>query len=309
VRCVKIGRHHGKNKLLKAAGLCYRAAQLAPLIRKEKPDLAVSHGSRSQLILASTLRIPSVLISDYEFVQGVPLVHPTWLIVPEVIPDEAIRWRRERLLRYPGIKEDVYVPDFTPDPSIVSELGLGRDEIVVTVRPPATEAHYHNPESEKLLDAVMGFILRAPETRIVLMPRNKRQSDSMRAIRPQWFAGGRAIIPQRAVDGLNLLWHSDLVVSGGGTMNREAAALGVPVYSVFRGAIGAVDRYLRDSGRLVLIEDPIEIPAKILIRKRSRGTAAIAKSSPALPVIIQHVEDMLCLSRNRADGRESCRER
>src|SRR5438046_10235015 len=121
----KIGRHYGKNRLLKIAGLCLRSLQLAPVALREKPALAVSHGSRAQIVLCNLLRIPSLLIMDYEHSQGIPLIGPTWELVPDVIVKDA--WHsssEQRVLKYPGIKEDVYAWKLVPDPRILSLLGL-----------------------------------------------------------------------------------------------------------------------------------------------------------------------------------------
>jgi hypothetical protein len=266
----KIGRHHGKHRLAKGLGLLYRAAQLAPLVLRERPALGLSHGSRSQLILSNLLHIPSLLITDYEHAKAVPLGHPTWEMVPDVIPDEVLLCPKERIFKYPGIKEDVYAWKLRPDADLLDQLLLTASDLVITVRPPANEAHYHNPESDKLFVRFMECACRVPEARIVLLPRNKKQGEHIRHEWPAWFQNNKTLIPKAAVDGMNLIWHSDLVVSGGGTMNREAAALGVPVYSIFRGQIGAVDRELARQGRLVLIESEEEAETKIKIARRER---------------------------------------
>ena len=110
-----------------------------------------------------------------------------------------------------------------------------------------------------------------PDTKIILLPRNEKQEAAIRHAWPDLFANGKMRVPSAVVDGLNLIWHSDLVISGGGTMNREAAALGVPVYSIFRGHIGAVDRHLTSAGRLVLIESVEDVRRKIVVHRRDRG--------------------------------------
>jgi predicted glycosyltransferase len=273
VACTQVGRHHGRNRLMKVLGLFYRAFQLYGAIRTRRPMLAVSHGSRAQFILSNILGIPSVLIADYEYARFPPLMHPTWRILPDVIPDAAVEGDKRRILKYPGIKEDVYVHDFRPDSAILDELGVRGAALLAVVRPPATEAHYHNPESELLLDAVMQKLHAAPGVRIVLLPRNNRQSDDLQAKWPHFFTHHKTVIPKSAIEGLNLLWHADLVVSGGGTMNREAAALGVPVYSIFRGKMGAVDRHLAETGRLVLLQSLGDVATKIKVecRKLAEG--------------------------------------
>jgi len=285
----KIGRHYGKNVLMKVAGLLIRALQLMPMIMKEKPDLAVSHGSRSQVLIASLLNIPTVVIADYEFTQTV--AKPTYVIVPEMIPDGDVKGFTESFFKYPGIKEDVYVPDFKPDPSIFEELGISESELIVTIRPPATEAHYHNPESELLFEATINFLGKQDNTRLVILPRNeKKQTAWVKSNWPEWCATRKIIFPEHVVDGLNLIWHSDLVISGGGTMNREAAALGVPVYSIFRGKIGAVDRYLSDNGRLTLLETIEDVQKKILLNKRHRSDQLDHSDRTALGKIVDHIE-------------------
>ncbi len=287
-----IGRHFGKNTAWKLTGLCWRALQLTPTIVKEKPDLAVSHGSRSQLIVATSLRIPSVQITDYEFATGSVVIYPTWQMCPEVIPDTALH-DRHRVLKYPGIKEDVYVPQFKADPAIRRELGLRDADLVVTLRPPATEAHYHTPKSDELFDAAVEFLSRIPDVKLVAVPRNDKQGAAMAARWPGLLASGQLRFPQRVVDGLNLIWYSDLVISGGGTMNREAAALGVPVYSVFRGQIGAVDQYLSRTGRLVLIEHVEDIPTKIAVVRRRRPAKPASHNNAALWTIVDHIAHIL----------------
>lgn len=286
----RVGRHHGRNRALKLVGLFYRAGQLAPFVLHEKPDLALSHGARSQMIVANLFRIPTVLIDDYEHSQYPFLMRPKWEIIPEVIPDASVGCAPERIRKYPGIKEDVYVGRMKPDPDFRVKMGIASDALLVTVRPPADEAHYHNPEAEELFVRVMEMACRQKGSRIVLLPRHGRQGESIQARWPGWFENARTLIPRAAVDGLNLLWHSDLIIGGGGTMNREAAALGVPVYSVFRGKIGAVDAYLQKTGRLVLLESALDVERKIRWSQRNRPAVEPVPVRPALNVLVGHIE-------------------
>jgi predicted glycosyltransferase len=223
--CVKVGRHYGKNRFLKVFGLGWRSLQLVPFLLREKPALGLSHGSRAQILLCNLVRIPTVLIMDYEHAQTPLLLRPRWEIVPEVLLKENLHCKaRERIRTFSGIKEDVYAPEFKSDPSLRQQLHLNGSEVVVTVRPPANEAHYHNPESETFFVEFMKRVCSTPGVKAVLLPRNKSQEAQIKASWPEWFKDSQVIIPREAVDGLNLLWHSDLVVSGGGTINREAQA-------------------------------------------------------------------------------------
>ncbi len=283
--CKVVGKHHGKNPAAKVLGTCIRAAQLLPGMFREKIDLAVSHGSRAQMMCAFALRIPTLLILDYEYIAMMGFIRPDWIFVPQMIPDSDELRPKKGILRYPGLKEDVYVPRLQLNCSVLKQLDFDEGDIVVTVRPPAVEAHYHNPEAEVLLDAALNYLTNVPQVRVILLPRNEEQAKTLRAAWSKWIANRKIVIPERAVDGLNLIWFSDLVISGGGTMNREAAALGVPVYSIFRGKIGAVDRQLEQEGRLTLIECVEDIEKKIVLERRQKNAAQIGNERPALGAI------------------------
>lgn len=291
--CRVVGKHYGKLKSLKGLGTLWRALQLTALVRGEKPVLAISHGSRGCLLTSTVLGIPNITIADYEFVAKVPTIRPTWMMVPSVISDENLSLDGGRVMKYPGLKEDVYLCRFQPDPTLRERLGISAGEVLITVRPPATEAHYHNPESDGLLDEALRRFAGQADCRILLLPRNKRQEAELRSAWPDAIALGRILIPCNVEDGLNLIWNSDLVISGGGTMNREAAALGVPVYSIFRGRIGAVDRYLADEGRLVLLETAEDVRTKINAVRRSRAAYAQSRNVPALETIVQNIVTIL----------------
>lgn len=265
-----IGHHHGKYKIIKLFGLFFRAIQLLPTIIKEKPILALSHGSRAQLISSKILGIPTVSILDYEYSKNIPFINSTWLISPKIIIENNECLKKERILSYPGIKEDIYVPNFKPDPSIIEDLGIKEEALVITIRPPATEAHYHNPQSEILFKEAIDFLCSKPNSQLIILPRTDKQKTFIKKRWPKWSSNGKIIFPNHVVDGLNLIWHSDLVISGGGTMNREAAALKIPVYSIFRGKIGVIDQYLSCTGRLILIENVEDIYNKIVLAKRHR---------------------------------------
>ena len=288
-----IGRHSGKNKLRKIAGLFFRALRLMPSILREKPDLAISHCSRAQIIVSTIVGIPSLQMGDYEFATPWVFVRPTWLMCPAVIPDEAVPGCPKEILKYPGIKEDVYVPRFVPNPCIRPQLRLQEHDLVAIVRPPASDAHYHSNESEELFEAVVQFLSEQLDVKMVLLPRNEKQAKSVKSRWPALFLSGKMRIPARAVDGLNLIWYSDFVVSAGGTMNREAAALGVPVYSIFRGKIGAVDRYLSEAGRLVLVQSIQDVGSKIRVVRRDRPATSPNTNRAALESIVEQIAEIM----------------
>jgi len=284
-----VGKHYGKHTVWKALGTCWRVLSLIPLVRKERPDLAICHGSRGLVLASMLLRIPSVVIMDYEFSTLTPFINPTYRMLPDIVPNDAMG-TGSKIIKYPGIKEDVYLSTFHPDQTLRERLSVPADDLLITVRPPATEAHYHNPEAEKLLAAALQRFIQEPNTTILLLPRNKRQESELRSAWADGIVSRKIIIPVHAEDGLNLIWNSDFVISGGGTMNREAAAMGVPVYSIFRGKIGAVDHYLAEQGRLVLLETSEDVSTKIKVARRERRQQKFdGKPSPALETIVRNV--------------------
>ena len=297
----KIGRHYGKNRIAKLVGLGIRVLQMTPFALQEKPAISVCHGSRSLVLLSALLGIPNINIADYEYADQrltawIGSKQKKWMLTPEVIPREIFVKHgllRDHVLHYPGIKEDVYTPFFEPDPSLKDTLGLTQDDIVVTIRPPATEAHYHNPESETILTSVFGLLNEHPEVKAVLLPRTPRQEAELRQANAELFASGRILVPKHAVDGLDLIWYSDLVISGGGTMNREAAALGIPVYSLFRGTMGAVDKYLAEAGKLVLLKSASDVREKLRLVQRIKTSASRPKQRETFEAVVNHISAIL----------------
>jgi predicted glycosyltransferase len=288
----KVVGGHCKNKFLKIVYNCARALQLAPTAAS-RPDLAISHGSRAQMLISKALGIPTMMLHDYEHSTKTGFLEPDWILMPDLIPDGAMSKKTNRVMKYPGLKEDVYIPRFRPDPAILTRLGISNGDLLVTVRPPATDAHYHNPESDILFAETLRLLSSNPRVRIVTLPRYPKQEQQLRTDWSDLIFSGRMIVPNAPLDGLNLIWFSDLVISGGGTMNREAAALGVPVYSIFRGKLGAVDRYLAENGRLIMIENPRDIHTKIKLVRWDRPAKPEDRDCPALQCIVGNILSVL----------------
>ena len=287
-----VGRHYGKHKVLKTLGTFWRAFALMHIVRRQRPDLAVCHGSRALLLACTLLRIPAVAIMDYEFGAELPFVKPRWLLVPSVLTEHKMGFTTA-IVTYPGLKEDVYLSMFEPDPTLRDRLGIAAGDVLIVVRPPASEAHYHSPEGDKLFTEVLNRFANKPGIRVLLLPRNKRQEIELHSAWAGQIAARNILIPAQAEDGLNLIWNSDLVISGGGTMNREAAALGVPVYSIFRGKIGAVDRYLAEQGRLILLKRVEDLTKINCVRRKTDRSQRDRNANPGLDAIIRNLVSMV----------------
>jgi uncharacterized protein len=253
-----VGAHGGGSRAGKARAMAGRSAALARFARRERFDLAVAHGSTDQPLAARAAGTPQVTMFDYEF--AATMHH--WngrlarrVLVPQAISEGALaRYgiRVPKLVRYPGLKEEYYLADHDIDDGVLGELGLDPGRPIAVLRPPPEVTLYHRGASTEVFAATLARLLdAAPHVQTVVLPRTADQRAAL--------IGTTAIVPARPVDGPSLVAASDLVVSAGGTMNREAAALGVPAYTPFGGRLGAVDRALIAEGRLRRLEHPGDI--------------------------------------------------
>jgi predicted glycosyltransferase len=291
IRHVSIGRHAGGSTLAKGAAVAGRSSRLWRWARKRGFAGALAHGSVDIALVSRLLRIPLVQMNDYEHAgvqRRISFRAARLVMAPDAIPVEAMERagaRSDRLFRYPGLKEDYYLADFRPDPAALSELGLGDlglsarrradERVLAIVRPPPETSAYHaeNPLYERVLDRL------AADRRCVtvVIPRTTSQAEQLR-IRAEGGTRGELLVPDRAVDAQSLIAYADLVVSAGGTMNREAVALGTPTYTIFTGELGAVDERLIAEGRL----RPLTDPAAIELVKREAGTGPVSPRDPQL---------------------------
>lgn len=267
-----VGRHYETpNLFVKVSGTFLRAWDLARFIRKQGVSLAISHGSRALVLGASLLRIPIITLYDYEFASyRLFNLLSDRLFAPFVIPVERLTAQGldpKKLVKYPGLKEEVYVYEFTPDPAIDAEVGRDMSRQLVTLRPPATSAHYHDKKSDELFDALLQRLGSEPTIQTVILARSESQAQEIRS--KYKLDADRFIVRSKALDGLSLMWRSSAVFSGGGTMTREAALLGLNVFSVFGGRIGAADEFLESTGRLRIVRKVEEL-ATLPLSKAAR---------------------------------------
>lgn len=266
-----IGGHGGARLSGKAGNLVGRGLELARWARGKQIDLAVSHNSYSQILAARALSLRCVTLMDYEHQPANHLAFrlASRVIVPRGFPEAALTRfgvATAKVKRYDGIKEDVYLANFATDQNFaaqLTELGIDAGDILVTARPPASEALYHRFENQ-LFDQLIDRLLQMPSVKLVLLPRNDWQR--------QYYSRDKIIIPARPLDGPNLIARSDLVVSAGGTMNREAAALGVPAASIYLGEWAAIDQQLVSEGRLHRIASETDV-RDLRIEKKTATSA------------------------------------
>jgi uncharacterized protein len=288
---VVIGQHRTPHFFLtRAAATVVRALRLALYGRKNRPAIAVNHGSRAQVLAAWLLGIPVMTIYDYEFVYSELFSRmATKLLLPETIPSATLERQHvdmKKVIRYPGFKENVYLSGWHNSPDVMDELELDPGRLIITVRPPATWAHYQDPFSEVLFRALVERLRGDRDSQVVVLPRTQEQGEKLKSSYGMRFAPFR--IFDKAVDALSLMAHSDAVLSGGGTMAREAAILGTPAYSLFAGKPGAVDAALERDGKLTILRK-IEEVKNLHFDKSSRAFRSNSADARTGEVILQHI--------------------
>jgi predicted glycosyltransferase len=274
-----VGSHGGASVFGKGRALAGRSARLARLVWERRPDLALAHGSVDLAVVSSLFRIPSAQMQDYEFAgwqRQIAFRAARKVLMPDSIPLERLKKigaKERKLVRYPGLKEEYYLAGFEPDAAVLDELGLDREKVLVVVRPPPETSEYH--ARNDVYSEAIRRLAAAANVLAVVIPRTERQGEEVRAMR-----AGNLIVPERAIDAQSLIAFADLVVSAGGTMNREAVALGTPVFTTFAGRMGGVDEALIAAGRLRVLADPAELP----LRKRESPIGVLNPRDPELLV-------------------------
>ncbi len=272
-----IGRHGGRSRLGKARQMAHRLRSLRRWAKGRGFDVALAHGSHELTLTARRLGVPSSTTFDYEWAW---LQHQlgcraaTKVVVPDSIPPERLATygtRPPKLLQYPGLKEEYYLSDFEPDRSLLDRFGVDPARVLVVLRPPPDVSLYHR-HSNPLFPQTLDYLGRHEGVHAFVLPRTEEQRDFVAQLDLP-----SVILPERAVDAQSLIALADVVVSAGGTMNREAAALGVPVYTTYGGRLGGVDEALIREGRLVPLTDPRALD----LRKRDRSSYERVRRDPA----------------------------
>jgi predicted glycosyltransferase len=280
-----VGGESPAGRMRKAVSIFSRAEALRRFAHRTRPDLALSHGSYAQVVAARLARVPAVTMMDYEHQ---PANHLSFrlarrVIVPRYFPHASLRRfgaRREKVVRYEGFKEELYLSDVVDDPSLLEALGLDHDRVTAAMRPPPDGALYHrnpNPRFDEILEHVV-----SQGAQVVLLPRTALQAERYRRT--------SVVVPDEHVDGRALLATVDLTVGAGGTMTRESALLGTPTYTVFAGELAAVDAELIREGRMVDLR--AEGLPEIARRSTTRHSGDEARAGHILEVVAETVDEV-----------------
>lgn len=260
------GMHRGKSIPKKILGLFSRTKELIKFARSRKKfDMALSHGSNDLAVAAFLLKIPHVTMFDYEYAAVAHHVNfrlSKKIMCPDIISKNSLSsyGGKNKIDQYPGLKEEYYLFGWKPNPGIVGELGLDKNKVIAVVRTPPDVSLYHRFENVHFSDVLKA--LERDDVQQIIIPRTADQLDFLMSLDLK-----NAIYPAGAIDAQSLIYYSDLVVSAGGTMNREAVVLGTPVYTLFSGKMGAIDKVLINEGKMTKLTAPSDI--KIVKKKET----------------------------------------
>jgi uncharacterized protein len=281
-----LGRYGGATRAGKARAAAGRIGAMIRYGARHGPfDCGLAHGSTDLPVAGRVLRVPNTTMFDYEWAtlqHSLNCRTATRVLVPAAIPDDRLaRYgaRPPRLVHYPGLKEDYVLDGFSPDPGVLERLDVPSGKLLCVVRTAPSYALYLAGASGELLPRLLGRLVERDDVATVVMTRNAEQAGQVRAI------SERLIVPERAIDGRSLVAFADVLVSAGGSMNREAAALGTPVWTMFEGRPGAVDERLVAEGRLRVLHDPddVELVRKAPFKAPFRGRSPDELLALALP--------------------------
>jgi len=274
-----LGRHGGATRAGKARAAAERIAAMVRFGRPRRFDGGLAHGSTDLPVACRVFGLPNATMSDYEWAATQHAVNfrlATQVLVPDAIPESRVRRygaRPPKLVRYPGLKEEYYLHDFEADRGVLDTLGLDAGSVICVVRTAPSYALYLGGQESALLPRVLRRLAGDPRTQTVVITRTGEQADAVEAL-----GLPRVVVPRRTVDARSLIALGDVVVSAGGTMNREAAVLGTPVWSVFEGRMGAVDEKLMREGRLRRLERPEDL---VVEKKPDGGGRPLVRRDPA----------------------------
>ena len=269
--------HGGAGRAGKIAAMASRLRALRSWASSRRFDVALSHASHELPLAARSLGVPSAYAYDYEFARAQHTLGSraaTRVVVPEAIPQDRLDRlgaKAPKTRRYAGLKEEYYLAGLVPDEGVLIRLGLDRAHVLALVRTPPEVSLYHR-HGNPLFTEVIERLGRDDGVQAVVLPRTRDQREAL-------LGAGlpSLVVPEHAVDAQSLVAIADLVVSAGGTMNREAVALGTPVWTTFAGRMGAVDEGLIADGRL----RELRHAGSLVVEKKDGGGQA-ATRDPAL---------------------------
>lgn len=297
------GKHGGSSLYGKLMAGNKRIGLLANYINNldAKPDYHISFSSPESTRVAFGLGIPTITINDSPHAKAVgKLTVPLskYLVYSSSIPKEnwlVLGALEEQLQPYDGIDEVAWLLNFEPNPEVLSQLSLTVEDHFIVARPEESSASYMlelGIGGLTYLDLILEEIFKVYEGKVVMFPRYETQKEAL----VKKF-GDKLIIPPKAVDTLSLYYYSDLCITGGATMAREAAAIGTPSISYYPQPLDVLE-YIASIGIPLYNEYTVDQAierAKILVKKTAEKSSIRQKTKQILQELESPVEKIMSL--------------
>lgn len=285
-----VGGEFSSSKYRKITGTVSRALRLAHILKKENVACCVSHCSRSAILAGWLLRKPVITMFDYEYVNSFfQHVLADAMLMPETVASNIKKLAK--LHYYPGLKEHFYLSDYVAGEDPFAQLGIPADALRVLLRLPAQFSHYHNPKTDEILSKILIYLREIPGIYLIVLPRNKEQSEQYKTIMNALRV--RYVVLDKVFVGGDIIFFSDAVFSGGGTMAREAAVMGTPSYSFFMGKKGGVDISLEQAGRLTFVRSEADLNKILLTRKKEYRLDLLSNQRNGKYFVVQTIEKFI----------------
>jgi predicted glycosyltransferase len=291
---IPTAKQFDKNNFTKILNSFFRSFQLLLFVIKSKPTIAITHGSVSQMIAAFILRIPIAMFLDYEFIRALPtLIKPNIIFMPNILYNNLHSSFGTKIFSYPGRKEDIYLHNFAPDSNIITNLKIDTSSIIIFIKLQSYKNFDKDYQRKQLFQEIIKMLTNNETTRTIILLQDELGKAEILKYFNIDLNSEKLLIQTEIIDELNLLWHSDIVISDSRSLNREASSMGIPVYNIFHDKLGAVDSHLVKNNRLILIENIKDVRTKIQIKKKQKLIKLLNINSLALQSVSNEIENFI----------------
>ncbi len=276
---ILVGKHGGKNKIRKILEMVRRVWNFGKILKGKEVILAVSHNSYDQIVSSKIFGIRNITFMDYDkqIANHLAFRLSDLVVVQEWFPDKALRrFGARKVKRYKGLKEEMYLLDFKPNPEIPKVFDIRRP--FVLSRPPSLSSLYQ--KGYGIFWESVNY-LKKKGVDIRVLPRNPEDNEICKSFGIECL--------KKPVPAPQIIFWADAFLGGGGTMTREAVVLGTPAYSVIPQP-GYLDKKLQEMGLLNFVEDPSDIRVKEKTKFEIRTFNPNIRED-ILNIIIESIED------------------
>lgn len=213
---IKVGSY-GKSIFQKFINIPILDYTMYRVTKKFRPDVFLGFGSIRAAHVSKILRKPCIALDDTEHAKWEHLLYTPFtdaILTPSCFKKDF----GKKQIRYNGYTELAYLhPNrFTPDPAVLTELGLTEDDPFIIIRFVSWQAS-HDVGQHGIRDKVRMVKALEQYGRVLIT--------SEGALPPELEQYRMRISPEKIHD---LLYYATLYIGEGATMASEAAVLGTP---------------------------------------------------------------------------------